>query len=263
MADYEVLGEGPPLVLVPGLAGGARLLRPQAEALARHFQVISYELRGEDDLFAVRRQFGVNDLVDDLAELLDSLGLESPLVMGVSFGGAVALAFATRYRHRLSGLVVQGADVRFERTLFRQVAGRVLSAYPLPPDNPFVNQFFNVLFGGRHADPDLFEFVTRQCWQTDQSVMAHRFRLAEELDLGGRLERVQAPTLLLRGTRDVLVSAAGWQEMKHRIASVNAVDLDGAGHLACVTHAEPMAAHVQRFAEKEGLLEKERLLTEF
>ena len=87
--------------------------------------------------------------------------------MGVSFGGILALEFAARYPARLRSLVVQGVGSRFERGLLQRVAGWVLSSYPLPSDNAFVNQFFNLLFGGRHNPGPLFKFVTRQCWQTD------------------------------------------------------------------------------------------------
>jgi pimeloyl-ACP methyl ester carboxylesterase len=164
------------------LAGGFELLGPLARLLARRFRVISYQLRGEDDCFALRRRFGLQDLVEDLAEFLDWQGLESPTVLGVSFGGVLALEFAARFPYRLEHLIVQGAGARFERGLLQRIAGLVLTRYPLPSDNPFVNQFFNLLFGGRQRPGPLFEFVTRQCWQTDQSVMAHRFQLVERSD---------------------------------------------------------------------------------
>src|SRR5205807_6273297 len=118
----------------------------------------------------------------------------------------LALEYAARRPHGLSALVVQGAGARFERGLLEQVAGAVLARYPLPADNPFVNQFFNLLFGGRQRPGPLFEFVTRQCWQTDQSVMAHRFRLAERFCLDDRLHRIRVPSLILTGERDLLVS---------------------------------------------------------
>src|SRR5207253_2708031 len=160
-----------------GLAGGYELMGPLARTLASHFRVISYQLRGEDDPFALRQRFGLPELVDDLAELIGWMGLECPAVMGVSFGGILALELAARYPSRLRRLVVQGAGSRFEKSFLQQVAGQVLSCFPLPSDNPFVNQFFNLLFGGRDRPGPLFDFVTRQCWSTDQSVMAHRFRL--------------------------------------------------------------------------------------
>src|SRR4051812_37667429 len=77
-ARFSIWGEGQPLVLVPGLAGGMQLVGPLARELAGRFQVISYQLRGEDDWFALRQSFGLADLVGDLAELMDWLGLERP-----------------------------------------------------------------------------------------------------------------------------------------------------------------------------------------
>src|SRR5207302_6462571 len=97
----------PPLGLVPGLAGGYELLGPLARLLASHFRVISYQLRGEDDPFALRQSFGLPDLADDLAELIEWLGLECPAVMGVSFGGMLALELAARHPSRLRKLIVQ------------------------------------------------------------------------------------------------------------------------------------------------------------
>src|SRR4051794_6530038 len=137
-ATFKEWGDGPPLVLVPGLAGGFELLGPLARLLARDFRVISYQLRGEDDCFALRQRFNLTDLVEDLREFLDWFGLERPPVLGVSFGGVLALELAMRWPNRLQALIAQGVGARFERGLLQQVAGWVLSRYPLPSDSPFV-----------------------------------------------------------------------------------------------------------------------------
>ncbi len=235
------------MVLVPGLAGGFELLGPLARLLARDFQVISYQLRGEDDCFALRRRFDLTDLVEDLEEFLDWFGLETPSVMGVSFGGVLALDLAARRPHRIQSLIVQGVGARFEKGLLQQVAGMVLSRYPLPSDNPFVNQFFNLLFGSRQRPGPLFQFVTRQCWQTDQSVMAHRFQLVKEFALDERLARVQAPTLILAGDRDLLVSPRSLADLSDGVRRSRVVPLKGCGHLAFATRPERVAEEVKRF----------------
>jgi pimeloyl-ACP methyl ester carboxylesterase len=240
-------GDGPPLILVPGLAGGFELLGPLARLLAEHFRVISYQLRGEDDCFALRRQFGLVDLVDDLAQFLDWKCLERPAVMGVSFGGMLALEFAARYPNRLSALMVQGVGAQFERGLIQQVAGMVLERYPLPPDSPFVNQFFNLFFGGKQRQGPLFHFVTRQCWQTDQSVIAHRFHLVEQFDMHGRLDRIVAPSLILASERDLLVSPKSLQALRDGIPHAEFASLPKCGHLAFVTRPEAVAQEVERF----------------
>src|SRR5262249_6235339 len=87
--EYREWGDGPPLILVPGLAGGFELLGPLARLLARDFRVLSYQLRGENDCFALRRHFGIKELAEDLGEFLDWHCLESPAILGVSFGGVL------------------------------------------------------------------------------------------------------------------------------------------------------------------------------
>jgi pimeloyl-ACP methyl ester carboxylesterase len=246
-AEYREWGEGPPLVLIPGLAGGFELLGPLASRLAEHFRIICYQLRGEDDCFALRRRFGLQDLVADLAEFLDWHCLESPALMGVSFGGVLALEFAARYPHRLSHLIVQGAGARFERGLLQQIASVVLTRYPLPADSPFINQFFNLLFGSRQEPGPLFEFVTRQCWQTDQSIMAHRFHLVERFNLSNRLEYIRVPTLILSGDRDLLVSERSLHTLCTGIRQAKRVDLPGCGHLAFVAQPSRVAGEVRAF----------------
>jgi len=248
-ATFKEWGTGQPLLLVPGLAGGFELLGPLARLLARDFRVISYQLRGEDEPFALRQRFGLPELVEDLAEFSAWLGLERPAVMGVSFGGILALEFASRYPARLRSLAVQGVGSRFERGLLQRVAGWVLSSYPLPSDNAFVNQFFNLLFGGRHNPGPLFKFVTRQCWQTDQSVMAHRFRLAERFNLVDRLSRIRVPSLILSGERDLLVSPESLKALHEGIEDSRLVSLQRCGHLAFATQPRRIAEEVRRFLQ--------------
>lgn len=248
-ARYGIWGDGPPLVLVPGLAGGMDLMQPLVRVLSRSFRVYSYELRGEDDCFALRRRFGMADLVEDLGEVLDWFGLESPAVMGVSFGGAIAVELALRRPARFQSLVLQGLGPRFEPGILQRIAGMVLSLYPLPADSPFFNQFFNLFFGLKQPPGPLFDFVTRTCWRTDQGVMAHRFALIEQVQLAGRLAGVRCPTLLLAGERDLLVSKKGLQEMAEELPDARGVRIGGAGHLACVTHPDRLAAEVRSFLD--------------
>jgi len=251
-ARYGIWGDGPPLVVVPGLAGGMDLLEPLIRALAPSFRVIAFDSRGEADCFALRRRFDLGDLADDLAEMLDWFGLESPPVLGVSFGGAVALELAIRRPGRMRALLLQGVGPRFEPGLLQRIAGLVLSRYPLPADNPFFNQFFNLFFGMKQPAGELFDHVTRTCWQTDQGVMAHRFGLTERAEFAGRVAGVRRPTLLLAGDRDVLVSKSGLNELAKALPDARAVRIGGAGHLACVTHAERVAAEARSFLLTEG-----------
>lgn len=250
-ARYGIWGEGPPLVVVPGLAGGMNLLEPLLRVLSRDFRVFAYDLRGEEDSFALRRRFGLIDLADDLAELLDHFNLEAPPVLGVSFGGAIALELALRRPARLQSLLLQGIGPRFEPGFLQRLAGMVLARYPLPVDNPFFNQFFNLFFGMKQPPGPLFDFVTRTCWATDQGVMSHRFALLEQAEFSNRLRSIRLPTLLTAGERDVLVSRRALMEMASHLPQARVVRLGGAGHLAGITHPERLAKEVRSFLARE------------
>ena len=240
------LGRGDPIVLVPGLAGGWRLLAPLANRLAERHEVVLVGLRGDRDPLAGRGGQSVGDHARDLDALIGQLRLERPTVFGVSFGGAVALEWAVAHPRRVGALIVQGAEARFHPGLGATIAVRVLERFPLPSDNGFVNQFFNLLHGGRPEPGPLAPFVVERCWETDQGLMARRLRALEDFDVADRLWRLDAPTLVLAGTRDVIVPPARQQALAAAIAGARFQALDGAGHIGFLTHGAEVARHVHR-----------------
>jgi alpha-beta hydrolase superfamily lysophospholipase len=108
--DVARLGRGDPLVVVPGLAGNWKLVLPLARLLARNFDVIVPGMRGDGFVWGqlaqpAPRVGDVGGYADDLASILGQLGVECPALLGVSFGGAIALEYAVQHPQRLSALV--------------------------------------------------------------------------------------------------------------------------------------------------------------
>jgi len=240
------LGRGEPIVLVPGLAGGWKLLAPLAQRLAQRHEVILYSLRGDCNPFAGPRTESIGDLASDLADVLEHLRLERPTVCAVSFGAAVALQLAVEQPQRFGKLILQGVEARFRPNLGSKITRRVLERFPLPSDSQFLNQFFNLLHGGRPESDSLADFVVRRCWDTDQGVMAQRLRALETFDVSDRLWRIEAPTLVLAGTRDVIVPPHRQRALAEAIPGARFESLDGAGHIGFLTHAADTAQQVGR-----------------
>src|SRR3954451_19090071 len=84
------MGHGEPIVLLPGLAGGWRMLTPLAKALARRFEVVMIGLRGDQQSAGGWGGQKPADHPFDVPEVIARLRLERPTVFGVSFGAAVA-----------------------------------------------------------------------------------------------------------------------------------------------------------------------------
>jgi pimeloyl-ACP methyl ester carboxylesterase len=238
------VGSGDPIVVVPGLAGGWRLVAPLALRLAKRFEVYVCGLRGDRFPAAGPWAREMGDHARDVAEVIDLLGLERPAVLGVSFGGAVALELALELPQMISALTLVGVEARFRTTIASTIARRVLERFPLPSNNRFVNQFFNLLHPGRPESDELADFVVERCWETDQSVMARRLALLESFDVTDRLWQLDLPTLVLGGSRDVIVPLARQKALAAAIPGARFETLEGAGHVGFLSHAGEVARHV-------------------
>jgi pimeloyl-ACP methyl ester carboxylesterase len=255
--DLLRLGHGDPLVLVPGLAGSWKLVLPLARSLARHFHVIVYGLRGDRASWGgpgdpLRTVSDIGEHANDLARLIEKLGLGCPAVLGVSFGGAIALEFAAEHPQGLSALIVHGAEARFRTNMGSTIARRVLERFPLPSDNRFVNQFFNLLYGAKPEPGPLTDFVVDRIWETDQSVMANRLAQLESFDVSDRLWRIDVPTLVVAGARDAIVPAARQKALAESIAGARFQLVENAGHVGFLTHRADIVRNVQRHLQQAG-----------
>src|SRR5580704_14765478 len=105
------VGDGPPVVLLHGLACGQRMWFHQVRALRSHFRVVTYDQRGHGgtDAPAVATGYSAALLARDLAGVLDALKIERAAIVGFSLGGGPALALASSQPQRVSRLVL--ADV--------------------------------------------------------------------------------------------------------------------------------------------------------
>ncbi len=249
------MGRGEPLVVVPGLAGGWRMVMPLMRMLARHFEVFAYSPRGDRSVMGVgqlegRRVQDISGHARDLASLIAHLGLESAHLLGVSFGGAVALEAAIEYPHRVTSLIVSGAEARFHSTIGSRIARRVLERFPLPSDSGFVNQFFNLLYASKPEPGPLFDFVVSRIWETDQSVMADRLAQLETFDVSSRLWKLAAPVLVVAGGRDVIVPTARQRALAQEIPGAVFETMSDAGHIGFLTHRGEFSRLVKRHLDR-------------
>jgi len=248
--DVVEMGRGNPIVLVPGMAGGWKLVAPLARQLARHHRVFITGHRGDRFPTGSAWTRDVADHATDLGDLIEQLALERPTVFGVSFGGAVALELAIGEPQRVGALVLYGVESRFRMTLGATIARRVLERFPLPSDNRFLNQFFNLLHGGKPEPGPLVDFVVERCWETDQSVLAQRIGLLESFDVSDRLWQIDAPTLVIAGERDVIVPPARQRALAEAIPGARFESLEGAGHIGFLSHRADVTRHVGRLVNE-------------
>jgi pimeloyl-ACP methyl ester carboxylesterase len=109
---YETHGAGKPLILLHGGLGSGEMFGPVIGALAASRQVIVPDLQGHGRTADVDRPIDIKLMADDIAALIDHLGLEKPDVVGYSLGGGVALFTAIKYPRKVGKLVAASVYLR-------------------------------------------------------------------------------------------------------------------------------------------------------
>ena len=109
---YAQMGRGPQVVMVHGL--GANLAfwsLGVAPALARHFSVLTYDLRGHGRSSLPALGYSSSDMASDLGALIDHFGIRQVHLVGHSFGGEIALKYTMANQERVSSLTLADAVI--------------------------------------------------------------------------------------------------------------------------------------------------------
>jgi pimeloyl-ACP methyl ester carboxylesterase len=109
---YETHGSGRPLILLHGGLGAGEMFGPIMPALAEGHQVITVDLQGHGRTADIDRPLDIRLMADDIAALIDHLGLAKPDLVGYSLGGGVAFFTAVKYPRKVGKLVVASAHIR-------------------------------------------------------------------------------------------------------------------------------------------------------
>src|SRR5438270_7413608 len=109
---YETHGAGRPLILLHGGLMSSETFGPVLPLLAQRHQVIAPDLQGHGRTADIDRPIDAGLMADDIAALIDHLGLDKPDVVGYSLGGGVALHTAAKYPTKVRRLVAAAANIR-------------------------------------------------------------------------------------------------------------------------------------------------------
>src|SRR3989449_11435804 len=109
---HETHGAGRPLTLLHGGLMSSETFGPVLPLLSEHHQVIAPDLQGHGRTADIDRPIDVRLMADDIAALIDLLGLEKPDLVGYSLGGGVAFFTAVKYPEKVGKLVMVSANIR-------------------------------------------------------------------------------------------------------------------------------------------------------
>jgi 3-oxoadipate enol-lactonase len=232
--DYDIHGEGPPLVLIGGLGFGRWGFFRQIPAFSRHFSTITFDVRGERDLNG-----GVSDLVADVVALLDHLNVRKTHVVGTSLGGFVAQELALKRPDLVDRLVL--VCTSYGRGGPETISAKALSdmiGWPSLSTERAIRRGLETATSDTYRAERREEFEQLVRWRLADSpslsAYYEQMRAGARFDVSRDVGRITSPTLVIHGAEDRYVPVANAVALAEAIPDAKLRVLDDAGHLVFI-----------------------------
>jgi 3-oxoadipate enol-lactonase len=232
---YRRAGSGPPLVLLHPLALSGEVWGDYAARLTSSFDVIAPDARGHGHSGWDGEPFSIDDLGDDVAVLLDGLGLTSAFVTGMSMGGSTAISFAGRYPARADGLVLADTTAWYgdEAPATWEARANDVVAKPRELQMPFqIDRWFTD--GFRQGAADEVSRVAGIFLGTNSLAHAAACRALGTMDSRRLLPAITAPTLAVTGEEDYATPPAMGKAIADGVPGGSARVLPSLRHMSLV-----------------------------
>ena len=234
-------GDGDPVLLLNGIAMSAASWQAVARPLSERFTVIRCDFRGQL-MTPVTPPHDVGEHADDVATLLDRLGLESVHVVGTSFGGVVGTLFAARHPDRTRSLITIASADGFDESMADEVARwrqGCVDALDGGDRGVLSDTLEPVVYSPRWVEAHAAERAQRRAQIAALPVAwfeglvglldsAHSVRLRDEL------ASVACPTMVIAAECDGFVPLDRARGLADAVAGARFEIIEGAGHAVVV-----------------------------
>ena len=248
---FDIHGtEGRTVVLIHGLGLNRQSWQWQVEALARHHQVITYDLHGHGESSLPPQTASLSVFAEQLNELLAYLGIETAAVFGFSLGGMIARRFAMDHGRSLWALgILHSAHAR-DKAAQEAIQARVVQAAkdgPAATVEAALERWFTD--GFRHSHPEMMDEVRRWILANRKEVYAPIYQVLVDgvTELVAPQPPILVPTLVMTGEEDYGNSPAMSRAIAAEIPGAELVILPGLRHMALAEAPELFNAELLGF----------------
>lgn len=250
---YETAGSGTPLVLIPGFASGLWSWFGQKD-LEKDLQVISYDPRG----IGMSRsgtpgmELSLDSFSGDVLHILDELAIRKANILGTSFGGFVALAFALHFPERVDKLILACTTAGGPEHVSPDI--EILRSFTRNPEytvgeqiRRFFRPAFTEEFNTEHAD--IVEKVCRlrEENEVDEETYVAQLRTAFAFDVSSQLGHIEQKALVITGDRDKLVPMQNSQNLAAKLPNATLKIIEGGSHMIFVENATEFNELIVKF----------------
>jgi pimeloyl-ACP methyl ester carboxylesterase len=249
---YEIEGDGEPVVLIPGFAAGRWIWFKQTTDLSRNFRVIIFDPRGVSASDKPEGPQTISLLADDVAHLLETIGVASAHIVGASFGGFVAQEFALKYPSMTRKLVLCCTSfggpnhiVPAPETLMALASTKGLNSEERMRANLLLA--FTPEYVQTHV-AEVDEIVhLRATNDVPEHIYLSQLQAAMSFNTESRLSGIKSPTLVLSGDADVIVPAQNSHNLAAAIPGAKLHIVEGGSHTFFIEQAQEFNRIISAF----------------
>jgi 3-oxoadipate enol-lactonase len=256
--NYEVQGEGEPMVLIPYLAADQACYAFQVAEYAKHFTCYSVDLRGAGLTSKPEGEYTTELLADDVAAFMRAVGVGPAHIFGVSLGASTGTWLAAKHPELVKSLQLHSAWDKTDPFLrvivgdWRIVAEALDSVTEMVIQAIFPFCLTPELYAARPEYVDsLAEFVRSRPMPPVDAFMRQSGAVLAH-DAAGILGSIQAPTLVTYGRHDVVTSTRFAAPLTEGIANTELIVFEDCAHAAIYENVEAFNAQTLDFLQRHS-----------
>ena len=236
---YEIHGEGESCVFIHGAGGNTKMWEGLVPIFSAEYKLVIFDPRGAGQSDKPDIPYTMEMMADDLAGLLDIIGIESAHLRGTSMGGMIALQYVLRYPERVRSLILDrtscGGHIASmiseeQKHIFDSFLQEKLTVSEMLRELLLISVSEEFL----ENNPDYLKWFAPV---TDNPLPSHVWRSLIQAqfdhDVYNRLPEIKVPTLVMHGELDRVIPAENAKVLASRIPGAELVIFENAGH-ACV-----------------------------
>ncbi|WP_285766178.1 alpha/beta hydrolase [Peribacillus sp. SI8-4] len=246
--SYIETGKGnKTLLFIHGFCGSHEYWKDIISKLKDEFRIVAVDLRGHGESEPISASFSIEDMADDLAAVLEDLGIDQVYMFGHSLGGYVTLAFAERFPGKLSGFSLVHSTALPDDKAGKE--GRLKSIETIEAKGvpAFVDGLVPKLFA--HSDDPRIQSAKEIGYKTSEGgAIGSLHAMRARVDRNHVLKETKLPVLLVAGEQDKIISAEKTFSVEG--SHIQKVTLEGSGHMGMLETPRRLAEEIREFAEK-------------
>lgn len=241
------------LVLVHEMGGTLESWDQVLPALAAGRRILRYDTRGAGQSEKTRGPLSFDLMADDLAALLDALGIEGKVALaGCAVGGGIVLTFAHRYPARTAAAVAMGPATGVAPDRRAATLARAEAIEQTGPRGVIAESFANSYPPEVRHDPEQYRRFRARWLANDPESYGAIYRMLVDSTLDQHLGEIACPVLLLAGTHDKLRPPALVEPLSRTLRNARFQALD-TGHFMAVQTPGIVAVAIASFLAPLGL----------